>query len=599
MNLLIHCPFAPVVFSTLYKATTSTMNTNSVPQNDESFSGQSSPFPPSRAAPLHLAANSSSTAATVGDDAVTNRLNQPHSESAGDKESNVISWRGFCEREKCSLNWDPKKSTVLSKKNRDIKLDNIKLEEVGFYDVLYIGRGGTGYKLLRKKKEHSGYIWYRSMIEIVRPGFLLCKGKKERMKLSRWIVNKVREFGGRFIHKDKKTGLYHDVGDSTAQMRTSMALRDQRRWKTLLQACADDFDHYGKYLVGMKLENIFRECDIDILQLHSLRKLPPPSAQSRSSGVQHAAGPALSIFNAPISSSMTAPYRNNPSLSMHTPSGMAGLYAGFPSSDVTARVGSTTIGGSMGPPNAVSQAAMLRGPFISSIGPPRAVSRAATMSDPFLYPPQVQPSQQLMVEQQALQQGIMRGHQSMLIRQEMLARTEAEQRSMLERSYAQQYQPSSSGDLQRYMMERQIMRQKLREEMMMQEQLDARLMQREVAQRSLLYESFPSQLYGSIASQPLGMQHKMAMQGIPQHQPSSRDQEMVERGWISRQELLREQTKKGTTEATRRLERRKDDSEASEDSSSDEDETDGESESESEESDVSQHDGVARLKRDC
>lgn len=117
-----------------------------------------------------------------------------------------------------------KKESIGNKK----MLTGVRTEDTTRFDVVFVGRGGHGWK-----SHHCGYVYYRRLIERVKPFFLRFDGgKKAKMAMSRWIVRKVRELGGRFLEEDKTTGLFKDLGDSTAQIRTSMALRDKRHWKT-------------------------------------------------------------------------------------------------------------------------------------------------------------------------------------------------------------------------------------------------------------------------------------------------------------------------------------------------------------------------------
>ncbi|KAG7342049.1 hypothetical protein IV203_007141 [Nitzschia inconspicua] len=485
------------------------MNINLTTRQDGMSFLQSSPYPTSETNPRIIPSCSVGKAARgdSNNNVFSSHPNEACIERSDIKKSKVIAWRGFCEREK-RIKWDPKQSTVLTKKYKDISLVDIKLDEVGPYDVVFIGRGGTGYKVLRKKKEHCGYVWYRSMIEIVRPGFLLCHGKKERMKLSRWIVNKVRDFGGRFIEKEKKTGLYKDVGDSVAQMRTSMALRDQRQWKTMLQACTDDFDLYGNILMSIRIEDIFRECEIDVSKLRSSVPSTDPSIRGVPGiGVVPSAVPSAAT---PTTLVPSPPFYHSASAGM--PIGVTGSLCNA----VLPKMLSPSLGGNMMCSPVSSPATMKRETF----GSPSIGSRPRLLD----------------MEKQILQHEIMRERQTILMRQERLAQLEVEQQMVLQRDHPLQYR-ASYGNSQRHMWELQMMRHKIYQDAMMQDQLDARLAERDLEQRALMSQRLPQTIVGSVRGQQWDPQ--MMMTDSLQDQHLFQSHVPLRGGWgVTRQDLL-------------------------------------------------------------
>jgi hypothetical protein len=426
--------------------------------------------------------------ATAVDNTPANKLNNTAGESKGNKGSRVLARPGIHEQEMI-LNRDHKRSAVLTKNNKSVKLMDDRPNDVGPFDVLYVGRGGID-KVL-KKKEYSGYIWYRSMIQLVRPGYLMCYGKTEKMKLSRWIVSKVRECGGRFLEKDKKTGLYEDIGDSVAQMRTSMSLRDRRLWKTCVQAHANDSDHYGKFhpTKNLTLADVFRECEI------YSPKFLQPSHQSpfanKNMQFTHAGGVIPSII----------PSASMGSMVYSAPPIIGNLTAHLPIVPVS--LVSTPV------PTFVISAPMAAG--AGAIKPPTGLT-----SSTFGATSLVQQTQRLMMEKQQLEQEIIKDHQTMVRRQERLARLESEQQQLK----LQQECIIRGGELQRCMMERQMIRQKIREEMRMQEELDARMMRREMEGRVMLQGSIQGTLQNPVRQQWSMRQNPMGPHAPQKHQLS-------------------------------------------------------------------------------
>jgi hypothetical protein len=82
-------------------------------------------------------------------------------------------------------------------------------------DVLS-GRGG-GTNL------HPGNRFYRELILSHRSAYDDAS-KTMKPEISRQIVNKIRDRGGRFLRKDKD-GLYYEIGEGLAREKTSQALR--------------------------------------------------------------------------------------------------------------------------------------------------------------------------------------------------------------------------------------------------------------------------------------------------------------------------------------------------------------------------------------
>ena len=83
--------------------------------------------------------------------------------------------------------------------------------------VVLSGRGG-GTNL------HPGNRFYRELIFTMRKEYDNASKSKKPL-VSKKIVSMVRQNGGRFLSKNRKDGLYYDIGDEAAREKTSQALR--------------------------------------------------------------------------------------------------------------------------------------------------------------------------------------------------------------------------------------------------------------------------------------------------------------------------------------------------------------------------------------
>lgn len=84
-------------------------------------------------------------------------------------------------------------------------------------DVLF-GRGGA-------TNNHNGNKKFRVIVTDHQPEYLGAR-KKDKAVISKRIVRRVREKGGRFLRRDESSGLWIEVGDKKASEKTSQALRE-------------------------------------------------------------------------------------------------------------------------------------------------------------------------------------------------------------------------------------------------------------------------------------------------------------------------------------------------------------------------------------
>jgi len=74
-------------------------------------------------------------------------------------------------------------------------------------------------------QRHPGNVKYRTLIFVNKGLYAKCP-KADKAKISKGIVAAVRALGGRFLELDERGGLYRDIGDKKAYIKTSQALRE-------------------------------------------------------------------------------------------------------------------------------------------------------------------------------------------------------------------------------------------------------------------------------------------------------------------------------------------------------------------------------------
>ena len=88
-------------------------------------------------------------------------------------------------------------------------------------DDVLCGRGGG-------TNVHPGNRRFRDLVNASRRAYLKAR-KNDKPAISRSIVSAIREMNGRFLKKDEKSGLWHEIGDDGAREKTSQALRRRQR----------------------------------------------------------------------------------------------------------------------------------------------------------------------------------------------------------------------------------------------------------------------------------------------------------------------------------------------------------------------------------
>jgi len=95
-------------------------------------------------------------------------------------------------------------------------------------DVLFGRGGGTN--------RHPGNIYFRVLVTQNQSNYLISK-KLEKAAIARHIVRTIRHRGGQFLKFNEEAGMWFDVGDKKAALKTSQALREgtaQKMRETLL-----------------------------------------------------------------------------------------------------------------------------------------------------------------------------------------------------------------------------------------------------------------------------------------------------------------------------------------------------------------------------
>jgi hypothetical protein len=114
--------------------------------------------------------------------------------------------RGFCRRD-----IDEKLTSQQSKEATQSMVgtsDYVKEDDITQFDVVFVGRGGN--QSIMENEIYRGYVWYRCILGKLKPVFHAISSKSGKIKLSRWVVKKIKAFGGRFLIKDKEGNRYDE-----------------------------------------------------------------------------------------------------------------------------------------------------------------------------------------------------------------------------------------------------------------------------------------------------------------------------------------------------------------------------------------------------
>jgi hypothetical protein len=137
-----------------------------------------------------------------------------------------------------------------------------------------------------------------------------------------------------------------------------------------------------------------------------------------------------------------------------------------------------------------------------------------------------------MAEKRMLEQEITRDRRTILLRQQRLAQLESEQQFMqLQRNRALQLHAFGE-DVQRCMLERQIIRERIFQEKIMQKELEAQMMRRNLEDRTVMRQELPVAFLDPVARQRLMLGMTSQEQGVAPSQSIFNDR------WIQRQEVL-------------------------------------------------------------
>jgi hypothetical protein len=413
--------------------------------------------------------------------------------ASNSKISPDVGVRGFCQKPAnlTNITCDAKKTEIrVLKKN--LKLQGVNFDEFGPFDVVYIGRGGNGYRT--DKKEHRGYLWYRSIIEKMKPAFVMLHRKKDKMKLSRWIVDKVREFGGRFLQKDKDTGRYNDLGDCVAQMRTSMALRDQRHWKTLQKACAGETnnDDARTFLQNLTIENVLDDCQINWREPRpTFASLTQRQGQSSCTILPQTMLPQQK--KAELAPSAPASLLQQIPFSMTTSETPAFGALGGTSRSVAGVFHKSAMQlppyGTMPPRQGLDAATSVFRLDVPSLG--FATTTPSVSSLPgCLFRAAAGSSQGFGIEKSTGDEAICVDREAMLLQQQRLMRREIENQAMIRQGRILEHQHREREIQQKFLMQREMVRQSIQEELIIQGEIERQLLQRNIEQqRSVMLQN--------------------------------------------------------------------------------------------------------------
>ena len=89
-----------------------------------------------------------------------------------------------------------KNSLKIAKRRR------LKLEDIRIFDILLPNHKNSSGVRKAKIDFYSGFISYRKLIDRTRPIFMESDTHDHRLKIGRWLIDKIRERGGRFLKED-------------------------------------------------------------------------------------------------------------------------------------------------------------------------------------------------------------------------------------------------------------------------------------------------------------------------------------------------------------------------------------------------------------
>jgi hypothetical protein len=105
------------------------------------------------------------------------------------------------------------------------------VDTVDKWDVLS-GRGG-------KANHHTGNKRYRKVVSEMKAMYRATAAKTAKTELSKYVVQYVGEYGGRFLNKDEE-GRYFVMTKAEARKKTSQALRESKQVKWTDDDVEDD-----------------------------------------------------------------------------------------------------------------------------------------------------------------------------------------------------------------------------------------------------------------------------------------------------------------------------------------------------------------------
>ena len=115
------------------------------------------------------------------------------------------------------------------------KRQRIKLEDVRNFDILLPNQKNCSGVRIAKKDFYDGFVWYRKLIDKVRPAFMKCSTIEEKFKVSKWLIKKAEERGGRFLKEngDGTSGVCRVMTLQDTLKYTMVAFEDEKPWTTI------------------------------------------------------------------------------------------------------------------------------------------------------------------------------------------------------------------------------------------------------------------------------------------------------------------------------------------------------------------------------
>mmetsp|Transcript_4545 Transcript_4545/g.11728 ORF Transcript_4545/g.11728 Transcript_4545/m.11728 type:complete len:591 (-) Transcript_4545:576-2348(-) len=114
------------------------------------------------------------------------------------------------------------------------KRQRMKLDDIRNFDILLPNQKNCSGMIKAENNFYDGFVRYRKFIDKVRPAFMKCNTMEEKFKISKWLIKKVEEQGGRFLKEngDETNDTWTLMTEQDTLKYTMIAFEDEKPWAT-------------------------------------------------------------------------------------------------------------------------------------------------------------------------------------------------------------------------------------------------------------------------------------------------------------------------------------------------------------------------------